>query len=249
MPDEEEEHFDILDEAGNRTGVRRPRSEVHALGLLHRAVHVWIFCAETGEVVLQRRAACKDSWPDRWDISSAGHVSAGDESLDSAVRELEEELGVVFPRSRFAFLFTHLERLDSVQKGKPFLNHEFNDVYLVTVSAEERAALPAEAAVLRDVTHASLRRGGGAGEGTGADVDVIAPANTCWILQRSEVSAVCWKPWREVRRMYESGDPELVPSSDISGSYGRLFLALEEGEEARGKGGNGEEERWPVAPV
>jgi isopentenyldiphosphate isomerase len=241
MPDDEEEHFDILDEAGNRTGVRRPRSEVHALGLLHRAVHVWIFCAETGEVVLQRRAACKDSWPDRWDISSAGHVSAGDESLDSAVRELEEELGLVFPRSRFAFLFTHLERLDSVQKGKPFLNHEFNDVYLVTVSAEERAALPAEAAVLRDVTHASLR---GRGGGEADDVGDFAPANSCWILQRSEVSAVCWKPWREVRQMYESGDPELVPSSDMVGSYGRLFFALEEGE-ARAKGGGPR----PGAPV
>ena len=82
-----EERFDVLDASGTRTGESRPRSEVHALGLYHRAVHTWLFVPTTGELLLQRRAACKDSWADRWDISSAGHVSAGGESLaDSCAR-------------------------------------------------------------------------------------------------------------------------------------------------------------------
>ena len=59
-------------------------SEVHRDGDYHRAVHVWIYSESTGELLLQRRADCKDSWPGKWDISSAGHISAGDSSLFSA---------------------------------------------------------------------------------------------------------------------------------------------------------------------
>ena len=36
----------------------------------------------------------KDSFPGCYDISSAGHISAGDEPLETALRELEEELGI-----------------------------------------------------------------------------------------------------------------------------------------------------------
>ena len=60
------------------------RSAVHRDGDYHRAVHVWIFAESTQQLLLQKRADCKDSWPGLWDISSAGHVSAGDTSLITA---------------------------------------------------------------------------------------------------------------------------------------------------------------------
>ena len=60
------------------------RSAVHRDGDYHRAVHVWIYAESTQELLLQRRADCKDSWPGLWDISSAGHISAGDSSLITA---------------------------------------------------------------------------------------------------------------------------------------------------------------------
>lgn len=135
-----EEHFDVLDASGALTGRTAPRSVVHGTGLYHRAVHTWLFCPATREVLLQQRAACKDSWPSRWDISSAGHLSAGQNSLDAAQRELQEELGITLPPHRFRLLFVHLEELASVQRGKPFVNNEFNDVYLITVTREERLA-------------------------------------------------------------------------------------------------------------
>ncbi|RWW44042.1 hypothetical protein BHE74_00050230, partial [Ensete ventricosum] len=59
-------------------------SLVHRDGDYHRAVHVWIYSESTQELLLQKRADCKDSWPGQWDISSAGHISAGDSSLLSA---------------------------------------------------------------------------------------------------------------------------------------------------------------------
>lgn len=60
------------------------RGAVHHDGDYHRAVHVWIYAECTQELLLQKRADCKDSWPGQWDISSAGHISAGDTSLISA---------------------------------------------------------------------------------------------------------------------------------------------------------------------
>ncbi|KAG5537378.1 hypothetical protein RHGRI_024721 [Rhododendron griersonianum] len=93
----QEEHLDVLTKTGQKTGVSKPRQflcrlyffyllpgDVHRDGDYHRAVHVWIFSESTQELLLQRRADCKDSWPRLWDISSAGHISAGDSSLISA---------------------------------------------------------------------------------------------------------------------------------------------------------------------
>jgi isopentenyldiphosphate isomerase len=60
------------------------RHLVHADGDYHGAVHVWIYVESTGELLLQKRADRKDSWPGLWDISSAGHISAGDTSLITA---------------------------------------------------------------------------------------------------------------------------------------------------------------------
>ncbi|XP_073263985.1 nudix hydrolase 3-like [Populus alba] len=82
------------------------------------------------KLLLQRRADCKDSWPDQWYISSAGHISAGDSSLVSAQRELQEELGISLPKYAFELIFIYLQEC-VINDGK-FINNEFNDVYLVT---------------------------------------------------------------------------------------------------------------------
>ncbi|KAI9084547.1 hypothetical protein K1719_033535 [Acacia pycnantha] len=126
----QEEYLDVLTKSGQKTGISKPRGDVHRDGDYHRAVHVWIFAESTQELLLQRRADCKDSWPGLWDISSAGHITAGDSSLISARRELEEELGLTLPRDAFELLFVFLQEC-VINDGK-YINNEFNDVYLVT---------------------------------------------------------------------------------------------------------------------
>ncbi|EPS64241.1 hypothetical protein M569_10540 [Genlisea aurea] len=79
-----EEYLDVLTKTGEKTGISKPRGEIHRDGHYHRAVHVWIFSETTKELLLQKRADCKDSWPGFWDISSAGHISAGESSLVTA---------------------------------------------------------------------------------------------------------------------------------------------------------------------
>ncbi|URE45021.1 Peptidase family M49 [Musa troglodytarum] len=127
---QEEEHLDVLTRTGEKTGVSKLRSLVHRDGDYHRAVHVWIYSESTQELLLQKRADCKDSWPGQWDISSAGHISAGDSSLLSARRELYEELGIDLPKDAFELLFVFLQ--ECVINNGNYINNEFNDVYLVT---------------------------------------------------------------------------------------------------------------------
>ncbi len=71
----------------------KPRSEVHARGLRHRAVHVLVFNSR-GEIFLQKRSMKKDRQPGVWDSSCSGHVDAGENYEATAVRELREELGL-----------------------------------------------------------------------------------------------------------------------------------------------------------
>ncbi|MCX6938023.1 MAG: NUDIX domain-containing protein [Verrucomicrobia bacterium] len=90
-----DELFDVVDEHDHVTGQAR-RDYVHAHKLRHRAVHVLCF-DQAGRVFLQRRSMLKDSAPGRWCASCSGHVDAGEDYDQAAVRELAEEIGVVIP--------------------------------------------------------------------------------------------------------------------------------------------------------
>ena len=69
------------------------RQKIHEQGLLHRAVHLFIF-NRAGELFLQKRSWRKDRHPQRWDSSAAGHVDADESYEGCALRELSEELGL-----------------------------------------------------------------------------------------------------------------------------------------------------------
>ena len=121
------EYFDILDENGNKTGKTKLRSEVHRDGDWHKAVHIWII-NENGDILLQRRCATKDSNPNMLDISCAGHLIAGDESLTGALRELKEELNLDVNKKDLQFIKT-LKR--SSKYTSTFINNEFDDLYIL----------------------------------------------------------------------------------------------------------------------
>ena len=87
-----EEIFDVVNERDEVIDCR-PRSEVHRLGLKHRAVHVLVFNAH-GEIFLQKRSMKKDRQPGVWDSSASGHVDSGEDYDTTSVRELREEIGL-----------------------------------------------------------------------------------------------------------------------------------------------------------
>ncbi|MEM9480164.1 MAG: 16S rRNA (adenine(1518)-N(6)/adenine(1519)-N(6))-dimethyltransferase RsmA [Verrucomicrobiota bacterium] len=88
----DDELFDVVDE-NNEVVAQKPRHEVHAEGLRHRAIHIFVY-NKKGELFLQKRTHLKDACPGLWDSSAAGHLDAGEDYATAAFRELEEELGV-----------------------------------------------------------------------------------------------------------------------------------------------------------
>lgn len=100
-----------------------------------------------------------------------------------------------------------------MQRGRRFINNEFNAVFLVTLTPAERAAL-------RDDAPPAAR----------------AACPLRFALQASEVSAVSFFPWQTVRGMYEracapgadaaAGGDVIVPLSGWD-SYSRLFDVVE----------------------
>lgn len=91
-----EEIFDVVNERDEVVG-QAPRSEVHARGWRHRAVHVLVFNAR-GEVFLQKRSQLKDTARGKWDSSASGHLETGEAYAPCAVRELREEIGLAVPQ-------------------------------------------------------------------------------------------------------------------------------------------------------
>jgi len=92
MSQSADELFDVVNEWDQVVGQAR-RHEVHAKGMMHRAVHILVF-NRAGEVFLQKRSMSKDTSPGLWDSSASGHLESGEAYDVSAVRELEEELGL-----------------------------------------------------------------------------------------------------------------------------------------------------------
>ena len=122
------ELIDILDENKNITGEIKTKDEVHSRGLWHQTVHVW-FINSNNEILLQRRSKMKKAYPGMWDISVAGHISIGEDSLRAIFREVKEEIGVDLEESSLKFIGT-IKR-EKVLNNNTYFDNEFNDIYLV----------------------------------------------------------------------------------------------------------------------
>jgi isopentenyl-diphosphate delta-isomerase len=122
------EKVDVLTKDGSDAGYSVTREEAHKKGLWHRTVHIWILNSKR-MILIQKRAPTKETHPGKWDVSCAGHLSAGDKSINGAIRELKEELGISVQDNELTYLLTiphttTVYRLD-------IIDNEFSDVYLL----------------------------------------------------------------------------------------------------------------------
>jgi len=92
-----EELLDVVNEHDEVVDVKT-RGEIHALGLIHRSVHILVFNRKD-DLFIQKRSMNKDNEPGLWDSSAAGHVDSGEGYHDCAIRELGEELGITVTTS------------------------------------------------------------------------------------------------------------------------------------------------------
>lgn len=157
------ELFDILNEDGSKTGAIKERKVAHREGALHGTVHIWIVREneKSGyDVLLQKRSANKDSHPGCYDISSAGHISAGDEIMESALRELWEELGLsVQPEHLESFGTTHV-KFEKTFYGKRFRDNEISSdfVYRQPVDIDKLSLQESEVSEVRWMDYEECRQ-------------------------------------------------------------------------------------------
>lgn len=143
----------VLDPASVRlTGLSKPRGEVHRDGDWHRSIHLWVVDAgpygggqgaETAgdgpRLLLQQRADTKDTNPGLWDVSVAGHIDAGDDVLETVVREAEEELGLAVPTGSGDLAFTvATEARGTTARHGDFVCREIQYVFLLEAPLRRR---------------------------------------------------------------------------------------------------------------
>ncbi len=204
------ERFDVVRADGAPTGRTKPRAAVHRDGDWHRSVHVWVYGRdETGTpfLLFQRRGLGKDTWPGRLDATVGGHLRAG-ETVDEALREVEEEIGVAAAPDSLRRLGT---RISVSEEEGEFFDRELQEVFLLRDERPLTAYRPnlAELAALVRFSLPELLifLGGETGEITGVAIapgaerasrvttEPLCAAHPCF------VSPCCWRcPWHPCER-------------------------------------------------
>ncbi len=126
---------ELLTEVDSKNNVIGPiaRGVAHSSkDKFYRTIYV-IIKNHDGKILLQRRSATKDLYPNCWDLSVGGHVEFGDNYIDTAVRELKEEVGIVVSQKGLAFMGEVLVRLPT--------SNEFFYIYEYTLAPSDNIML------------------------------------------------------------------------------------------------------------
>ena len=92
MQSSQQELWDVYDENRNLTGKLHPRGKMLPHGCYHLVVHVWIM-NDDGKFLITKRSPNK-GFPNMWECTG-GSALAGDDSLTAALREVQEETGLM----------------------------------------------------------------------------------------------------------------------------------------------------------
>ncbi len=126
------EMIDVLDEHGIKTGRVATRDEVHREGLWHRIILVALI-DDRNRVLLQQRSKEKSINPNMWDISTAGHVDAGEDALDAAIREVAEEIGIEIQPKDFDWIMGYNYSGVSNANGERLIIKHIHNGYLLRI--------------------------------------------------------------------------------------------------------------------
>jgi isopentenyl-diphosphate delta-isomerase type 1 len=149
------ELIDVLTPDGAPTGVAKPKPDVHRDGDWHRSVHVWIIASD-GHILVQRRALTKENNPGLWDVSSAGHIEAGESATHAAIREVNEELGIDLNADELRHAATLWE--PCVLNGGTYIDNEIHEIFVVRRDAVDLRLQEDEVDEVRWVTLEEMRR-------------------------------------------------------------------------------------------
>jgi len=86
------EYWDLFDCNRKRVDKQMVRGELMPEDFYHVVVHVWIK-KQTGEILISQRSANSYRSPLKWECT-CGSVLSGERSIDAALREVKEEVGI-----------------------------------------------------------------------------------------------------------------------------------------------------------
>lgn len=106
------------------------RDEVHEKGFWHETFHCWFICKENDKhyILFQLRSNQKKDYPNKLDITAAGHLSA-DERVSDGIREVHEELDVKIALSALISIGTIPDQI--IQKD--IIDREFAHVFVYII--------------------------------------------------------------------------------------------------------------------
>lgn len=150
------EYIDVLNEDGVKTGEILTRKEVHIKGLWHRAIVIAII-NERNEILLQQRSANKDKNANFWDISVAGHISAGQDAISAAAREINEEVMVDVEAKVSVTDFRYMFSYRVSQKfAEDYIENQYYDFFILRKNGIRKKHIHMQESEVQDVKFVTL---------------------------------------------------------------------------------------------
>lgn len=118
------ELWDLYTEDRKLIGIDHVRGELMPAHTYHLVVHVWIRNSD-GKYLISQRAANRLQYPLQYECTG-GSVVKGENSIDGAIREVKEEVGIELSPNCGHILFTKVR-------------HQFNDILDVWLFAYDGA--------------------------------------------------------------------------------------------------------------
>ena len=126
------ELIDVWDNNGFPTGKNCTKQFAHNNGIYHPTVHVW-FYTDKPKILMQKRGSNKQTFPNFWDVSVAGHLFSGETILQGALREVKEEIGLTILKNDLELL-TVRKNVNKFSSG--IIDCEFQHVFLAKLTTE-----------------------------------------------------------------------------------------------------------------
>jgi len=124
------EMIDVVDENGIKTGVIKSRTQVHIDGDWHRIAMICIV-NNKNKILLQQRSESVDKFPGLWDLSVASHVQSGNDSISTAVKETNEEIGLQIEYEAKVKDFRFLTSFRNSHVFNSIIENQYYDLFIL----------------------------------------------------------------------------------------------------------------------
>ena len=121
--------MEIVDKLDNKKEYLNKVSERHEKieGEYRQSVHTWIMNSK-GEFLIQKRTPNKKNFPNMWSQTGGG-VDSGETTLQAAIRECHEELGINVEKDEIEFMISFKRKYDFVDVW--LIKHDYDISTLV----------------------------------------------------------------------------------------------------------------------